>query len=389
MSADDPQVGDLWSLPNQPTLTTSGEGGRGVIVETDESRVTLITEMQGRRILLAPRSLLLTWVYERSVRPEQCSFPECSTPARFYQIVDGSGRACCPNHYQANQRVYFRESPDLHCPVCNNAADFLVQDLLTIETCSRCRNEWLRVNPESTECQTIVRRILVGVRILEERGGQVRLRMGSPTFRLLQPSVSSGNPPHLQGIPIGVFGQDLQVYIIGSRPTAAGAKGVQQLGSLGGISRPEIDVPSPSSSPSKTFTNDLKVTPQSSSPRNLSPGAQWWHKTQYEQVYVVEVGTHSSLGMYVTFRADGVLQRLPLEQFMAEYQLDLPQPPCQLDEEWVDSRDHVVRVVYLDEQGATVQSTTGARYLLPYKQFSRWKKIERKSVYDRLVEDDD
>jgi len=280
MPEDSPEIGEIWALPNLPSLTTSGEGGRAIIETIEADRVQLISELQGRRLIFPLRSFLLTWTFVRKVVQinGRCSSIRCQNQAWFNQLGESGGDPYCFEHFIPNRRIYF----------------------------------WADDS---------------------------------------QPSLS---------------------------------RGVRQLGRLGGVSRPDVVLPDTAG---KTFTNDAPVIPQADAPRNLSAGAKWWHKTRHELIYVVDV-LNTPDGMGVRYSSGEVFERLPLSQFVETFQVERPTPHCQVEEEWVDSRDHVIRVVALEERGALVQGASGAKYLLPYHQFARWKKIERRTVYDRLVEDD-
>lgn len=380
MPADNPLQGEIWTLPNQPSLTTSGEGGRA-IVETVEERtriVRLISELQGRRIVVPERSFLITWsfVYQ-TPQNVSCSHIGCQNIAWFNQEDP-----YCFQHFTPNERVDFWAPGHLHCPLNrgHNEPTSIPFGHITIWSCSTisCRTEWVTI-PRSKDKESLIRRVLQATQALEERGLTVRIRMGSEAYDLIHDEVigaswskacPQGNPPQLQGIPLYVIGQD-GVCVIGTRQTDV-TKRIQQFGS----SRPEVP----------TYTNAMIITPTTNL-ANLAPGAKWWHKTQHEPAFILEITT-ADQKLHVRYRQQGIVQRLPFEDFSMEFQVTPPTPPCKIDEEWVDSQGNNVTIVELEDQGAIVQATTGSTYLLPYKQFNRWKKIERRSIYDRLMDED-
>lgn len=396
MPADDPQVGEIWVLPNQPTLTTAGEGGTAVVAlivpgtGSSAARIELISELQGRRLHLSLRSFLLSWTFVRAIVPEQCYQHPCPNPAWFNQLGENGGDPYCLRHFDEGRRIYFWIPQDLRCPACQVESGLsLTTRYFDIYSCTQCRRDWIRIQPSGEPA--LVTLVMRGVRAIEDRGFTARLRLGSGVYDSMLRTVGSfGDPPQLQGVPIAVGGEVTTLHIIGRQPKEA-VRGVQRLGGLNLVDSnhlPEFFPRSPESqeSTNKTYTNTVAVTPRSEAPRDLSPGAKWWHKSRFDQVFIVDVSSDSA--MFVKFRVEGVIQRLSLEAFMGEYQVERPTPPCQVSEEWHDSLENLVTVVELFDDAANVRSTDGVVYLLPYRQFPRWKKVERKSIYDRLNEDD-
>jgi hypothetical protein len=49
----------------------------------------------------------------------------------------------------------------------------------------------------------------------------------------------------------------------------------------------------------------------------------------------------------------------------------------------------MVTVKAMEESAAKVEDSQGQAYLLPYSQFHQWRKVIRRSVYDRLIDDSD
>jgi hypothetical protein len=146
-------------------------------------------------------------------------------------------------------------------------------------------------------------------------------------------------------------------------------------------------VEAPQASNEKAYTNAIRA--QSKAP---TVGAAWWHKETFEQAYILFIGTDVLDPLdpvYVKFRTTGAPDVLNLETFLSRYQEKPPTPPIKIGEEWEDTQGNIVHVKTLDEAAAVVEDGQGRTYLLPYVQFHRWRKIERRSIYERLVDDPD
>ena len=150
---------------------------------------------------------------------------------------------------------------------------------------------------------------------------------------------------------------------------------------------------SPEFSNEKPYTNAGSVT--QTQPNALSVGAAWWHRQTFEQAHIVEIGSRLGIllgarptkSVFVKFRTKGAPDVLVLDDFLAQYQEKPPVPPCIVGEEWTDTKNNTVHVKVLEEAAAIVEDGAGRTYLLPYVQFHKWRKVERKSVYERLVDD--
>jgi len=335
----------------------------------------------------------------------------CANPAWFSQAIDNQFFPVCWAHLVPNRetRIIGPSEDNLvtgRCPACDAPSRFpgsgVNQDEETtfeIHSCGRCRRDWVLIYPsEDTpeECVLLAEHIRDVASILEDRGFVARIRIGTTALEMVRRAVGAlGEPPHLAGVPIAVAEVPRgpqAVYVIGYQPREA-QRGVQRLG--GQPDRMDTftaanleEAPEPSNE--KPYTNVGSIArPQ---PKDLSVGAAWWHRQTFEQAHIVEIGSRNARDerikeVFVKFRTEGAPDVLILDEFLANYQEKPPTPPCIVGEEWVDSQNNTVYVKTLDETAAVVEDKAGRNYLLPYVQFHRWRKIERKSVYERLVDD--
>jgi hypothetical protein len=183
------------------------------------------------------------------------------------------------------------------------------------------------------------------------------------------------------------------VYVIGYQPREI-QRGVQRLGGqpdrTATFTAADLEEV-PETPADKPYTNAGSITRTQA--RDLSVGAAWWHKQTFEQAYIVEIGSHNTTNdlkeVFVKFRTRGAPDILILDEFLTQYQERPPVPPCVVGEEWIDTKDNTVHVKALEEAAAIVEDMAGRTYLLPYVQFHKWRRVERKSVYERLVDDPD
>jgi hypothetical protein len=89
----------------------------------------------------------------------------------------------------------------------------------------------------------------------------------------------------------------------------------------------------------------------------------------------------------IKFRDNGIPEILALDAFLEQYTEKPPSPPCAVGEEWEDTRGKMVEIKATEETAAKVEDSEGNTYLLPYAQFHQWRKVVRRSVYERLVDD--
>jgi len=404
MPADSPQIGEVWVLPNQPTLTTSGEGGEALVVGIWGEVVTLYSR-RGRRIILPQRSFLLMWQFVRALgEPSHCSTIPCMNPAWFeYNGPDphSDSRAIpvCWAHIPADTTVGFLEQGTAiqgQCPAClagsrsNGGGSSEVRGL-RINSCGQCRRDWVWFSPTRSTpeaCVLLAEQCSAAAEILEERGLVARIRAGAGAFEMIHKAVGAlGEPPHLHGIQIARLPTPLTAstnttYVIGYQPREV-HRGVQR---LGGQPDQGPDIPAKA----ETFTNNPKPGPLRVPPEALVPGASWWNKASYEAAFIVEVGVKMSTSeVCIKFRDSGIPEVLTLDAFLAQYTDRPPTPPCAVGEEWEDSRERMVTVKAMEESAAKVEDSQGQAYLLPYSQFHQWRKVIRRSVYDRLIDDSD
>lgn len=409
MPTDHPLPGEVWRLPNIPSVTTSGEGGLAVIVDVRDGSVILYSRT-ARRLLVPLRSFLLTWHFSREAcDPEQCSVIPCANPAWFSQESNNQFFPVCWAHLVPNRETRIIEPAEENlitgrCPACDAPSRFpgsgvSQSDKFEIHSCGRCRRDWVLIYPsEDTPEACVLLAELIGevARILEDRGFVARIRLGIIALEMVRRAVGAlGEPPHLAGVPITVTEiprGPQAVYVIGYQPREV-QRGIQRLG--GQPDRTATftaanleEAPEPSNE--KPYTNARTVT--RSQAKDPVVGATWWHKQMFEQAHIVEIGsriTHEVKEFFVKFRTQGSPDVLTLDEFLAQYQDKPPAPPCIVGEEWIDTKGNTVYIKSVEETAAIVEATTGLTYLLPYAHFHKWRRVSRKSVYERLVDDPD
>lgn len=413
MPTDRPLPGEVWRLPNLPSVTTSGEGGLAVIVDVRDGSVILYSRT-ARRLLVPLRSFLLTWHFSREAcDPEQCSVIPCVNPAWFSQESNNQFFPVCWAHLIPNRetRIIGPDEENLvtgRCPACDAPSRFPGSGVsqseesdFEIHSCGRCRRDWVLVYPsEDTPeaCVLLAEQISEVVSILEDRGFVARIRLGTTALEMVRRAVGAlGEPPHLAGVPITVAEMlrgPQAAYVIGYQPREV-QRGVQRLGgqpdrtaTFTAADLEEVSEPSNE----KPYTNVRTVPVRQ--PKDLAVGAAWWHWQTFELAHIIEIGTRTATNgtkeSFIKFRTQGAPDVLTLGEFLAQYQDRPPVPPCVVGEEWIDTKGNTVHIKTVEETAAIVESTGGGlTYLLPYVHFDKWRKVERKSVYERLVDDPD
>lgn len=119
----------------------------------------------------------------------------------------------------------------------------------------------------------------------------------------------------------------------------------------------------------------------------------WWHKESTQAVFVTAVRIDEEGAKHVAFRSgQEPIRALPLEQFMVEYDYAPTRPPCEPGEEWIDNEDQiiVVREIRMDRREVVaVNVGTNQARPIPFPIFStKYQRLERKSAYQRILEDD-
>lgn len=408
MPADSPQVGEIWVLPSQPTLTTSGEGGEALVVGITPGVITLYSR-RGRRLLLPERSLQLMWQFVRDIgEPAQCSTSPCLNPAWFEYsgtdrrdvVNEARNIPVCWAHIPPDTTVDFLElgtSNQGRCPACgagaqNNGGGSSEVDGFRVNSCGHCRRDWCWFRPSESSpeaCVLLAEQVSRVAEVMEERGLVARIRVGAHAFDMIRRAVGAlGEPPHLHGIQIArlpaLDAPTSTAYVVGYQPRDI-PRGVQR---LGGQPDQGPDLGAPVAV--KPFTNASPPGPIRVPPEALVVGASWWNKTTYEAAFIVEVGVKMHTAeVCIKFRDSGFPEVMTLDAFLEKYTDKPPSAPCKVGEEWVDSRDKVIKIKTLEETAARIEDSTGRTYLLPYAQLHQWRRIDRKSVYERLMDDDD
>lgn len=360
MPQDDPRVGEVWSL-----LTPTSNVGEPALIVSRRDGVMVLYARNGRRVVVPERSFLLTWQFRRgALLPSPCAVTPCANPAWFYLRDGSSTTPVCwahlsgpligdPEFLAADTIVTSR------CPACRTAhfpgSGSSTVDQWEVHSCGHCRRDWVRLVPENTPegWVTLAESIQAVADILEGRGLAAMAHLNIAAMEMVRKAVGSlGNPPSLAGIPLLASQDDSFVHVVGYQPKE--------------LRRRESNL-QPSDTPNLAEP-----------PTGLVPGAVWWTK-DCEEVHILMVD------QTVKFRVAGVADVLEREDFLSKY-MQTPIPPATVGEEWRDTSGIEVTVKQLLKSSAIVEAKNGMTYLLPYSAFPRWTRIDRKTLYERLLD---
>lgn len=122
-------------------------------------------------------------------------------------------------------------------------------------------------------------------------------------------------------------------------------------------------------------------------------GDTWWSWDTKKPVMVLRVDAD---GEVVRFKGAGLPDMtIPIEGFIAAYQLEPPVPDCLPGEEWIDNnQSKIVRIREVDmvRRRIGVTNKSGTIEFIPLGTFAAsFVRLERVSVYARILdaEDDD
>ena len=425
--ANDPQVGETWQLGNN----FGDPAELAVIVETTDNRITLVSRL-GRR-LAVPRQSYGMWTFVRDAptNVHGCFQTGCGAQAwlRTPEISrDGSVRrwrwVCGMHVVVGNQVLLPSDNPDEveaarldECPACgsprHNPADVPEGLPFSVRSCLRCNRLWTLLIGQGSEADgvNLGENIRDVVEALESEGEyQVRVRIGRVAFAALRRAVGrlgmDPGHPHLVGTQLirdDSFGSNNAVCIA---YLAHEVRGVQRLGGQ------------PSSDDAQTNPPVIDIEPTGSTPNPVArqaTGAEsileaederiletidriatspqprkddvWWEREQNMPATITKVD-----GEMISFRRrDGLTGTLAKERFQTDYRTDAPTPKCKVGEEWEDSQGTSIIVTEVDTDSACiyVRNPNGSPFVIPVWEFGdNYKKLERKTVYERLLDDD-
>lgn len=122
-------------------------------------------------------------------------------------------------------------------------------------------------------------------------------------------------------------------------------------------------------------------------------GDTWWQRRVGRPVFIVGVETDDD-GRHLVHYKDNNGPSVPITmtEFLDSFTIDPPDPGCAVGEEWVGEDGNVFRIdeIRLARREIIGSTATTPRMMVPLAIFmTRYRKLVRRSVYDRLREDDD
>lgn len=121
----------------------------------------------------------------------------------------------------------------------------------------------------------------------------------------------------------------------------------------------------------------------------------WWHKKTTQPVFITAIEVDLEKGTHITFRGGiNPSERLTQEAFLEQYEYSPTAPPCEPGEEWFgDGESVIIQEVVMERREVIVikknAETPRVKKNLSFPLFlGKYKKIERVSVYDRILGDD-
>lgn len=393
-----PAVGELWQ-----SVDSEGRIIRGVIAEMLQTIVTLVS-VTGQRYRVAPNRLLTSWTYDAAAprTPFVCSRRGCASTAIFRYSRGTSPDYVCPRHAPAGTRLELlsddpnfgvshpqrnNERSSLPCPACHSPDPIEDRSLNVLDevmgwSCLRCNNRWFTIRPN--EATTFVGNWwLDNIRVaidelfrLQRPAGVIEahpsahaeiLRVLMSRSRNIGMSVTpEGTNWSLFNIPV-VLTSSLESYTVLVRPTSG----------------------NPVSSIEDMVTKPLEDT-------LVRPGTRWIHRSGGRAVEAVNVKDG-----VVTFRDDHQPFHMILEDFLSLHKpfvLDnTPPEPLNINilpgEEY-EGPEGLVRILAVDSKRELVDVVWPdgrKRMPLQLREFatSKWRRIERRTAYQRIMDDDD
>lgn len=127
-------------------------------------------------------------------------------------------------------------------------------------------------------------------------------------------------------------------------------------------------------------------------PTKPRAGDTWWHRRTGKPAFILAVEFDTDGRNIVRFNDAGPAVPLELEEFLAAYTIDPPDPGCKAGEEWVDDKGDLIKIeeVRLPRREVVGLNAKGLKTTVPLALFmARYRQVIRRSIYSRLVDDDD
>ncbi len=410
MPIGNPVEGELWES-REPL---SGRTMRGVIAEASPTIVTLVSTT-GNRLRVAPGRMVQNWSFASNPprTPFVCSRRGCASSAAFTYMRGTSPDYVCARHAPVGIRLdWVDDQPGtvpepivsgfqeaMPCWNCGNLDPVEVPDNTrphgtSAWSCLACNNYWVVVTN-------------TGVRLSERNLGQWWLdvlqltvtstpQFRNPTAIRCHPTVVSVLRATLANLPIisaQIMNQPEMLAIstvpVTTDPTLAPWTAIVQTTTHHIV---------PTAADINTVTRDI-LRRQDAAANLISVGSRWSHLSTGQVFDVVAVKDGS-----VSFRKDAQAFTMLQDDFLqlhrpfqVETSAPLPPPSVELHpgEEW-ESDEGVAQIVNIDSKRELVyvrwlSGTTGSSRPLSLRQFatSKWRKIERRTAYQRIMDDDE
>lgn len=121
-------------------------------------------------------------------------------------------------------------------------------------------------------------------------------------------------------------------------------------------------------------------------------GDTWWQRRVSRPVFVVGVEFDEEGRHLVRYKDVGPPVAIEMNEFLGAFTIDPPEPGCVVGEEWADEAGVVLKIeeVRVGRREVIGSTATTSKMMVPLAIFvTRYRKIVRRSVYERLLEDDD
>lgn len=454
VSSENPELGETWELYDP----LQGKASQAVVIELTEGTpntaptVRLMNRL-GRRVTFARTLFRLNWRFAHEAPTASCWYadrPERCQDKAFFRLLETDGWVwVCTRHIPAGRTVQFPfdrlderalGTSEIGCPTCHTptrtAGSGTTLDEETdvpVNFCGRCGTNWVRLDLEDSDGVRLVEQVAQAAEALHGRVRNIQAFVGfeawSVVRRVIQPQVKIQGIPVRQNPIIGprtviVTGETTHVQVPETTGRDSpilpavnsywvqirGARIVevqkvtmdQTTGGTVTFQVPGQDQPSTLSL--RDFFRQFRVNTPKEDEVQILPhepipqerplaGDTWWSWDTKKPVMVLRVDAD---GEVVRFKGAGLPDMtIPVEDFIAAYQLEPPVPDCLPGEEWIDdNQSKIVRIREVDmvRRRICVTNKSGAVEFIPLGTFaSSFVRLERVSVYARILdaEDDD
>ncbi len=458
MSSDNPELGETWELFD-PLQGKSSQAVVIELTEGFPSTAPIIRVMNrlGRRTTVARSLFRLNWRFVHEAPNQACWYanrPErCQDKAFFRILADHDGWTwICTRHIPAGRTVQFPfdrlderalGTSEIGCPSCHTPTRSVGSGTILytatdvrVNFCGRCGSNWVRLDLEDSDGVRLVEQVAHAGEALHGRARNIQAFVGFEAWtvvrRVIQPQVEIQGIPVRQNQIVGprtviVTGESVHARV--PETTSHASREVPILPAIhsfwvqirGGriveIQKVTVDqttggvvtfqVPGqdqPSTLPLRDFFRQFRVnTPKEDEVQTLPheplpqerplAGDTWWSWDTKKPVMVLRVDAD---GEVVRFKGAGLPDMtIPIEGFIAAYQLEPPVPDCLPGEEWIDNnQSKIVRIREVDmvRRRIGVTNKSGTIEFIPLGTFAAsFVRLERVSVYARILdaEDDD